>query len=34
MGVVGSGMMGSEIALVMALAGKPVRLTDRDGELP
>ena len=29
-GVVGAGMMGSEIALVMALAGKHVRLTDRD----
>lgn len=29
-GVVGAGMMGSEIALVMALAGKQVRLTDRD----
>lgn len=28
-GVVGAGMMGSEIALVMALAGKAVRLTDR-----
>ncbi len=33
MGVVGAGMMGSEIALVMALAGKSVRLTDRDGAL-
>jgi 3-hydroxybutyryl-CoA dehydrogenase len=32
-GVVGAGMMGSEIALVMALAGKAVRLTDRDGDL-
>ncbi|MBT3926055.1 MAG: 3-hydroxyacyl-CoA dehydrogenase family protein [Rhodospirillaceae bacterium] len=32
-GVVGAGMMGSEIALVMALAGKAVRLTDRDGGL-
>lgn len=29
-GVVGAGMMGSEIALVMALAGKSVLLTDRD----
>lgn len=29
-GVVGAGMMGSEIALVMALAGKHVRLIDRD----
>ncbi|MGD9536158.1 MAG: 3-hydroxyacyl-CoA dehydrogenase family protein [Alphaproteobacteria bacterium] len=29
-GVVGAGMMGSEIALVMALAGKQVWLTDRD----
>ncbi len=29
-GVIGAGMMGSEIALVMALAGKHVRLTDRD----
>ncbi len=29
-GVVGAGMMGAEIALVMALAGKAVRLTDRD----
>jgi len=32
-GVVGAGMMGSEIALVMALAGRAVRLTDRDGDL-
>jgi 3-hydroxybutyryl-CoA dehydrogenase len=32
-GVVGAGMMGSEIALVMALAGKAVRLTDRDEAL-
>ena len=32
-GVVGAGMMGSEIALVMALAGKAIRLTDRDGDL-
>ncbi len=31
-GVVGAGMMGSEIALVMALAGKRVLLTDRDEE--
>ena len=29
-GVVGAGMMGSEIALVMALAGKTVLLSDRD----
>lgn len=29
-GVVGAGMMGAEIALVMALAGKNVLLTDRD----
>jgi 3-hydroxybutyryl-CoA dehydrogenase len=32
-GVVGAGMMGSEIALVMALAGKAVVLTDRDKDL-
>jgi 3-hydroxybutyryl-CoA dehydrogenase len=32
-GVVGAGMMGSEIALVMALAGKQVRLSDRDQPL-
>ena len=32
-GVVGAGMMGSEIALVMALAGKSVLLSDRDRAL-
>ncbi len=32
-GVIGAGMMGSEIALVMALAGKSVLLTDRDQAL-
>ena len=32
-GVVGAGMMGSEIALVMALAGKSVLLSDRDQPL-
>ena len=32
-GVVGAGMMGSEIALVMALAGKSVLLSDRDQAL-
>jgi 3-hydroxybutyryl-CoA dehydrogenase len=32
-GVVGAGMMGSEIALVMALAGKAVLLTDASAEL-
>ncbi len=32
-GVVGAGMMGSEIALVMALAGKTVLLNDRDRAL-
>ena len=32
-GVVGAGMMGSEIALVIALAGKPVLLNDRDRAL-
>ena len=32
-GVVGAGMMGSEIALVMALAGKSVLLNDRDRAL-
>ena len=32
-GVVGAGMMGSEIALVMALAGKTVLLSDRDQPL-
>jgi 3-hydroxybutyryl-CoA dehydrogenase len=32
-GVVGAGMMGSEIALVMALAGKDVLITDREQTL-
>ena len=32
-GVVGAGMMGSEIALVMALAGKTVLLSDREQTL-
>lgn len=32
-GVVGAGMMGAEIALVMALAGKSVLLTDASAEL-
>lgn len=32
-GVVGAGMMGSEIALVFALAGKPVLLGDREPKL-
>ena len=32
-GVVGAGMMGSEIALVMALAGKSVLLSDREQAL-
>ena len=32
-GVVGAGMMGSEIALVLALAGKSVLLSDRDRAL-
>ena len=29
-GVVGAGMMGSEIALVFALSGHPTMLSDRD----
>lgn len=33
LGVIGAGMMGSEIALVFAMAGKDVRLIDRDPAL-